>query len=110
MNSRVYMLDIPWSCVYNADMEVNTMPSILPISDLSNYTDVLKDVDANQRVCLTRNGRGVYAIMTIQEADELDKFHAAAAVVDDLRKAEAQADKEGWVSDDEARKIMGIDE
>lgn len=91
-------------------MEVNTMPSILPISDLRNYTDVLKDVDANQRVYLTRNGRGAYAIMTIQEADELDRFHATVAVVSDLHKAEAQADNEGWVSDDEVRKIMGIDE
>lgn len=36
------------------------------------------------------------AIMTIEEADELDRFRAAAAVVGDLRKSEAQADKESW--------------
>ena len=34
------------------------MPNIKPISDLRNYTDVLKEVDISSRVYLTRNGRG----------------------------------------------------
>ena len=33
------------------------MPAIMPISDLRNYTDVLKEVDNSSRVYLTRNGR-----------------------------------------------------
>ncbi|MDD3661421.1 MAG: prevent-host-death protein, partial [Lachnospiraceae bacterium] len=31
------------------------MPKIKPISDLRNYTEVLKEVDATSRVYLTRN-------------------------------------------------------
>ena len=36
------------------------MPNIKPVSDLRNYTEVLKEVDASNRVYLTRNGRGQY--------------------------------------------------
>ena len=50
------------------------MPSIMPISDLRNYTEVLKEVDKKKRVYLTRNGHGAYAIMTVAEADELDRI------------------------------------
>ena len=45
------------------------MMSIKPISDLRNYNEVLKDVDRNKRVYLTRNGRGAYTIMTMAEAE-----------------------------------------
>ena len=36
------------------------MPNIKPISDLRNYTEVLKEVDVSSRVYLTRNGHGEY--------------------------------------------------
>ena len=49
------------------------MPNIKPISDLRNYTEVLKEVSTNQPVYLTRNGRGAYAIV---EVDELDRLKA----------------------------------
>ena len=52
------------------------MPSIMPISDLRNYTEVLKEVDKKNRVYLTRNGHGAYTIMTVAEADELDRIRA----------------------------------
>ena len=38
-----------------------SMPNIKPISDLRNYTDILKQVDVSKRVYLTRNGHGEYA-------------------------------------------------
>ena len=53
------------------------MPIIKPISDLRNYTDVLKEVDSGSRVYLTRNGRGEYGILTMAEIDELDRLRAA---------------------------------
>ena len=84
------------------------MPSILPISDLRNYTEVLKKVDNSCRVYLTRNGRGVYAIMPITEVDEYDKLKAEKALAQDLRSAEERAQKEGWINADEFDKEMGI--
>ena len=84
------------------------MPSILPVSDLRNYTEVLKKVDDCKRVYLTRNGHGAYAIMTIAEADEYDRMKAARALAQDLKRAEERADKEGWIDADEFDKEMGI--
>lgn len=82
------------------------MPAIKPISDLRNYTQVLKEVDSVSRVYLTRNGQGAYAIMSIEELDELDRIKAASMIVSDLRRAKARADREGWISDDEMQEIM----
>ena len=42
-------------------IQKRVMPNIKPISDLRNYTVVLKEVGVNQPVYLTRNGRGEYA-------------------------------------------------
>ena len=53
------------------------MPNIKPISDLRNYTDILKQVDVSKRVYLTRNGHGEYGILTMDEIDELDRYRAA---------------------------------
>ncbi|MBO6148881.1 MAG: prevent-host-death protein [Lachnospiraceae bacterium] len=84
------------------------MPSIMPISDLRNYTDVLKEVDKKNRVYLTRNGHGAYAIMTVAEADELDRIRAASALAGDLKRAEDCANREGWIDADELDREMGI--
>ena len=45
------------------------MPTILPISDLRNYTEVLNQVDINKPVYLTRNGRGTFVITRIDDYD-----------------------------------------
>lgn len=43
------------------------MPTILPISDLRNYSDVLHKVDVDKPVYLTRNGLGTYVISKIDD-------------------------------------------
>lgn len=83
------------------------MPNIKPISDLRNYTEVLKQVDASNRVYLTRNGHGEYGILTMAEIDELDRYRAAYTLISKLKKAEERADKEGWVSADDVEKELG---
>ena len=84
------------------------MPNIKPISDLRNYTEVLKQVDASNRVYLTRNGHGEYGILTMAEIDELDRYRAAYTLVSKLRKAEERADKEGWISADDVEKELEV--
>lgn len=84
------------------------MPNIKPISDLRNYTEVLKQVDASNRVYLTRNGHGEYGILTMAEIDELDRYRAAYTLISKLRKAEERADKEGWVSADDVEKELEV--
>jgi len=83
------------------------MPNIKPISDLRNYTDVLKEVDLSNRVYLTRNGHGEYAILTMDEVDELDRIKAAYLLLSKLQNAEKKADKEGWVDADALEKELG---
>ena len=77
------------------------MPNIKPISDLRNYTDVLKDVDTYHRVYLTRNGHGEYGILTMEEIDRLDRYRAAYQMLMKLRNAErAFGKKEGNLMDE----------
>jgi len=85
------------------------MPNIKPISDLRNYTDVLKEVDLSNRVYLTRNGHGEYAILTMDEVDELDRIKAAYLLLSKLQNAEEKADKEGWVDANALEKELGVD-
>ena len=84
------------------------MPNIKPISDLRNYTEVLKQVDTSKRVYLTRNGHGEYGILTMAEIDELDRCRAAYTLFSKLKKAEEHGDKEGWVLADDVEKELGV--
>ena len=84
------------------------MPNIKPISDLRNYTDVLKEVDSTSRVYLTRNGHGEFGILTMEEIDELDRCKAAYALLLKLQKAEERAEAEGWIDADELEKELGV--
>lgn len=86
------------------------MPNIKPISDLRNYTEVLKEVDTTSRVYLTRNGHGEYGILTMEEIDELDRYKAAYTLFSKLQKAEKRADKEGWIDADDLEKELGVSE
>lgn len=62
------------------------MPTILPISELRNYTDVLNRVEINKPVYLTRNGRGAYVISRI---DDFDKEATAEDLLTEIKKGEA---------------------
>lgn len=84
------------------------VPNIKPISDLRNYTEVLKQVDISRRVYLTRNGHGEYGILTMSEIDELDRCRAAYTLFSQLKKAEEWADKEGWISANELEKELEV--
>lgn len=84
------------------------MPNIKPISDLRNYTEVLKEVDTAQRVYLTRNGHGEYGILTMAEIDELDRYRAAYKLFAKLQQAENRAKDEGWIDFDDLEKDLGV--
>ena len=84
------------------------MPNIKPISDLRNYTDVLKQVDVSKRVYLTRNGHGEYGILTMEEIDELDRYRAAYQLITKLKKSEERATLEGWISSEEVEKELEV--
>lgn len=84
------------------------MPNIKPISDLRNYTEVLKEVDTSKRVYLTRNGKGEYAIMRMEEIDELDKLKDFLSLQEKLQAAENESNKLGWLDSADVKKELGI--
>jgi len=43
------------------------MVNILPVSDLRNYNEVLKNCHKGEPVYLTKNGRGRFVIMDIED-------------------------------------------
>ena len=81
------------------------MPNILPVSDLRNYNAVLGQVTYGNPVYLTRNGRGDCAIVDIKELDEL---RALKALFSEIEKGEMSARKEGWISEEDAEKRLGL--
>jgi prevent-host-death family protein len=46
------------------------MPNIKPVSDLRNYNEVLKDISIGSPVFLTKNGRGKFVIVNIEEYEK----------------------------------------
>ena len=84
------------------------MPNIKPISDLRNYTDILKQVDVSKRVYLTRNGHGEYGILTMDEIDELDRDRAAYQLISKMKKSEERANLEGWIPSEDVEKELEV--
>ena len=84
------------------------MPNSNPISDLRNYTDILKQVDVSKRVYLTRNGHGEYGILTMDEIDELDRYRAAYQLISKLKKSEERANLEGWIPSEDVEKELEV--
>lgn len=76
------------------------MPNIKPISDLRNYTEVLNDVAVGAPVFLTKNGRGRYAIVDIQD---YEKNQAALHLMRELAKGRQSGEQEGWLSSEDVR-------
>ena len=74
------------------------MPNIKPISDLRNYTEVLRDVAVGAPVFLTKNGRGRYAIVDIQD---YERTQAAIRLMNELSKDRRSGETEGWLTPEE---------
>lgn len=80
------------------------LPNIKPVSDLRNYNDVLRTCQDGAPVFLTKNGRGRYVLMDIQE---YDKQQAKIKLLSMLSEAE-DAIKTGdeWISLKDLRKSL----
>ena len=71
------------------------MPNIKPISDLRNYSEVLRDVSEGSPVFLTKNGRGRYAIVDMQD---YEKTQATLRLMNELAKGRRSGETEGWLT------------
>lgn len=81
------------------------MANILPVSDLRHYNEVLKKCQAGEPVFLTKNGRGRFVVMDIED---YERDRAEKKLLMKLQEAEeAVKDGEGWLSLDELKILMG---
>lgn len=81
------------------------MPNIKPISDLRNYTDVLRDVAVGEPVFLTKNGRGRYAILDMAD---YEKARATVRLMGELAKGRKSGETEGWLTFEAVEEHLGI--
>ena len=82
------------------------MPNIKPVSDLRSYNEVLRDVAVGEPVFLTKNGRGRYAIV---DMDEFEKTQATLKLLGELVKGEMSAKEKGYADFSEVAKLLGAD-
>ena len=81
------------------------MPNIRPVSDLRNYAEVLKEISFDEPVFLTKNGRGRYAIV---DMEEYEKTKAIIKLMGKLTEAEKSAKENGWLSNDDVKATLGV--
>lgn len=81
------------------------MSNIKPVSDLRNYTEVLREVSVGSPVYLTKNGRGKFAIIDMKEFDELK---AVKSLFSALEKGEVATREKGWISAGDAETALGM--
>jgi prevent-host-death family protein len=81
------------------------MPNIKPISDLRNYSEVLRDVAVGSPVFLTKNGRGRYAIIDIQD---YEKSVAQQTLKTELEAGKQSGEEKGWYTAAEVQAKFGV--
>lgn len=81
------------------------MPNIKPVSDLRNYNEVLRDIAVGEPVFLTKNGRGRYAIVDMQE---YEKTQSIIKLMSELAKGEKTGKEKGWLSIDDVESALGV--
>ncbi len=82
------------------------MPTIKPVSDLRNYNEVLRDVEVGAPTFLTKNGRGKYVILDIED---YERIYAVRRLMSELEEGERSAREEGLIKADEVKRLLGCD-
>jgi prevent-host-death family protein len=81
------------------------MANILPVSDLRNYNEVLKNCRIGEPVFLTKNGRGRFVVLDIED---YERDCAEKKLLLKLNEAEeAVKDGDNWLSLDELKALVG---
>ena len=78
------------------------MPNIRPVSDLRNYGEVLKEISVDAPVFLTKNGRGKYAIVDMEE------YERTKSTIKLMSKGEASVKEGGWIDGSDVEGLLGI--
>lgn len=66
--------------------------TIEPISELKNYNTLLAEVKDGSPIYLTKNGKGLYAIMTISDANDYERYQINKEFEKDIKPDVAKQD------------------
>ncbi|MBR3017030.1 MAG: prevent-host-death protein [Clostridia bacterium] len=77
------------------------MPKIAPVSELRNYGQVLEMVKPSSPVYLTRNGRGMYSLHSIEDDEAFEKAKAMVALMTELTRGFRDGEEKGWLTDED---------
>lgn len=82
------------------------MPNIKPISDLRNYNEVLKDCESGEPVFLTKNGRGKYVLIDIEEYEKQQTILKLLTKLNEAEEAIKTGDE--WQSIGDLKSSLGV--
>ena len=80
------------------------MPCIKPVSDLRNYTEVLKDIAVGNPIFLTRNGRGKNVLL---DMEDYEKTQAGIKLMSELVRGRKSGEDEGWETIESVEAALG---
>ena len=81
------------------------MPSIKPVSDLRNYSEVLRDIKVGNPVFLTKNGRGKYVLL---DMEDYEKTYAGLKLMSELSKGRKAGEEQGWETIESIEAALGL--
>jgi PHD/YefM family antitoxin component YafN of YafNO toxin-antitoxin module len=81
------------------------MPVIKPVSDLRNYTAVLQDIAVGRPVFLTKNGRGKYVMLAMED---YEKTEAGIRLMGELAKGRKAGEEQGWETIEDVEAALGV--
>lgn len=82
------------------------MPNIKPISDLRNYNEVLRDCQNGEPVFLTKNGRGKYVLIDMEEYERQQTILKLLSKLNEAEEAIKTGDE--WLSLDDLKSNLGV--
>ena len=77
------------------------MPTLLPVSDLRDYNEILKKCQPGEPVFLTKNGKKMFVLIDIED---YERDQAELRLLRKLEEAN-EAREEGWLSLEELKAI-----
>lgn len=70
--------------------------------------EVSNDKDTSRYINLSKNSDEVQPILTVKELDRIERYKAACRLLADLKEAEEESDRDGWLSAEEVERELGL--
>ncbi len=70
--------------------------------------EILKDTREDDRIYFTSGEGKEFVLISRRELNQLEKQIALGKLVADIKEAKEEADRDGWIEEEEAWKLLGI--